>query len=80
MPHNEVIEISSVKAKKNEKKIWSMVFPNSKSKREEKAKKDLPGIQPGAFGVHSSFRKASRMWWAAANSSLEVSVMPSSSA
>ena len=26
-----------------------MVFPNSKSKREEKAKKELPGIQPGVF-------------------------------
>ena len=39
MLHNEVIEISSVKAKKNEKKIRSMVFLNSKSNPEEKAKK-----------------------------------------
>ena len=72
--------MSSVKPKKNEKKIWSMVFPNSKLKGEEKAKKDLPGIRPGVFDVHSSFRKASMMWWAAANSSLAVSVIPSSSA
>ena len=72
--------MSSVKAKKNEKKIRSMIFLNSKSKREEKAKKDLPGIQPGVFGIHSSFRKASMIWWTAANSSLAVSVIPSSSA
>ena len=57
-----------------------MVFLNSKSKSEEKAKKELPDIRPGMFDIHSSFRKASMMWCAAANSSLAVSVMPSSSA
>ena len=57
-----------------------MVFLNSKSKSEEKAKKELPGIRPGMFDIHSSFRKASMMWCAAANSSLADSVMPSSSA
>ena len=39
LPHNEFIEMSSVKAKKNEKKIRSIVFLNSKSKSEEKRKK-----------------------------------------
>ena len=53
--------MSSVKAKKNEKKIRSMIFLNSKSKREEKRKKDLPGLRPGVFDIHSSFRKASMM-------------------
>ena len=53
--------MSSVKPKKNEKKIWSMVFMNSKSKREEKAKKELAGIRPDLFDVHTSFRKASMM-------------------
>ena len=72
--------MSSIKPKKNGKKIWSIIFLNSKSKYEEITKKDLPGIQPGMFDVHSSFRKASMMWWAAANSSLAVSVIPSSSA
>ena len=57
-----------------------MVFLNSKSKSEEKAKKELPDIRPGMFDIHSSFRKASMMWCAAANSSLADSVIPSSSA
>ena len=47
--------MSSVKAKKNEKKIRSAVFRNSKSKCEEITKKRLPGIWPGWLEVSVCF-------------------------